>query len=417
MKAEIITIGDEILLGQIVDTNSAFIANELFQNNVSVHTISSIADTREALLEALKRASMRSDLVIITGGLGPTNDDVTKKTAAEFFHVDLIRSPEVFQHVENIFLKRKNQPMLFVNLAQADILENSEVLFNDVGTAPGMWVSHNGVNYAFLPGVPFEMRFLIKERVIPKIREMGSYVSLSNRYILTVGIGESFLAKSIENIENNLPEYMQLAYLPAINQVLLRLSARGENKEDTIAALEKVEAEIVKRVEKHVVAQKDISIESVILNICLERGKTIVTAESCTGGSIASRLTSVPGSSAVFLGSVVAYDNAVKTSFLGVPVEHIKKYGAVSDEVVTAMAVGGRSRMNADYCLATSGIAGPGGGSQEKPVGTVWVALAGPNGTKSKVFHFHNDRLINIERSVQQAFYMLWKELVGQSHG
>src|SRR5699024_1330516 len=163
MKAEIITIGDEILLGQIVDTNSAFIANELFQNNVSVNTISSIADTREALLEALKRASMRSDLVIITGGLGPTNDDVTKKTAAEFFHVDLIRSPEVFQHVENIFLKRKNQPMLSVNLAQADILENSEVLFNDVGTAPGMWVSHNGVNYAFLPGVPFEMRFLIKE--------------------------------------------------------------------------------------------------------------------------------------------------------------------------------------------------------------------------------------------------------------
>src|SRR5699024_6438000 len=307
--------------------------------------------------------------------------------------------------------------MLSVNLAQADILENSEVLFNDVGTAPGMWVSHNGVNYAFLPGVPFEMRFLIKERVIPKIREMGSYVSLSNRYILTVGIGESFLAKSIEDIENNLPEDMQLAYLPAINQVLLRLSARGENKEDTIAALEKVEAEIVKRVEKHVVAHKDISIESVILNICLERGKTIVTAESCTGGSIASRLTSVPGSSAVFLGSVVAYDNAVKTSFLGVPVEHIKKYGAVSDEVVTAMAVGGRSRMNADYCLATSGIAGPGGGSQEKPVGTVWVALAGPNGTKSKVFHFHNDRLINIERSVQQAFYMLWKELVGQSHG
>ena len=416
MKAEIITIGDEILLGQIVDTNSAFIANELFQDNVSVHTISSIADTKEALLDALKLASMRSDLVIVTGGLGPTNDDVTKKTAAEFFHVDLIRSPEVFKHVENMFLKRKNQPMLPINLAQADVLENSVVLFNDVGTAPGMWVSHNGVNYAFLPGVPFEMRFLIKERVIPKIREMGSYVSLSNRYILTVGIGESFLAKSIEDIESNLPEGMQLAYLPAINQVLLRLSARGKKKEDTNAALEKVEAEIIKRVEKHVVALNDVSIESVILNICAERGKTIVTAESCTGGSIASKFTSVPGSSAAFLGSVVAYDNAVKTSFLEVPEEYIEKYGAVSEEVVTAMAVGGRNKMKADYCLATSGIAGPGGGSQEKPVGTVWIALAGPNGTKAKVFHFHNDRLINIERTAKQAFYMLWKELMGQAH-
>lgn len=415
MKAEIITIGDEILLGQIVDTNSAYIASELFHHNVSVHTISSIADTRVALLEALKLASTRSDLVIVTGGLGPTNDDVTKQTAAEFFHVNVIRSPEVFQHVENMFLKRKNQPMLPVNLAQADVLENSEVLFNDVGTAPGMWVNHAGVNYAFLPGVPFEMRFLIKERVIPKVKQMGSYVSLSNRYILTVGIGESFLAKSIEDIESSLPTGMQLAYLPAINQVLLRLSARGENKKETDEALEKFEAEIIKRVEKHVVAQKDVSIESVILNICAERGKTIVTAESCTGGSIASKFTSIAGSSAAFLGGIVAYDNSVKTSILGVPEEYIEKYGAVSEEVVTAMAVGGRSKLNADYCLATSGIAGPGGGSQEKPVGTVWVALAGPNGTKAKVFHFHNDRLINIERSAQQAFYMLWKELVEQA--
>jgi len=408
MKAEIITIGDEILNGQIVDTNSAWIAQRLAPLQIHLVQITSISDTKTAIIDALTNAAERANLIIVTGGLGPTKDDVTKHAAATYFNTTLINDTKVLEHVRGIFRNAGFEEMPAMNVHQADVLANAKILFNDVGTAPGMWVAKDGKFFAFLPGVPFEMKFLIENRVIPELSGIKSETTVHNAYILTTGIGESHLADRIADIEEDLPEHIHLAYLPKIGMVKLRLTAVGNNQsileEETQLFVER----IVSRVGKHVLATEDIGFEEVLVKRFTEAGCTLATAESCTGGAIASLITSVPGASAMFNGAVVAYANAAKMHMLGVEEETLKSFGAVSESTVRQMAEGAKSHLGTDYAIATSGIAGPGGGTAEKPVGTVWVAVAGRQATEARAFYFKNDRMVNIERSVTASLQMLW---------
>lgn len=407
MKAEIITIGDEILLGQIVDTNSAWIAQELFAQQIQIQQITSITDQESHILEALHDAASRAEIIICTGGLGPTKDDVTKFTAAKFFNTTLVHNPEVMEHVKQIF-QRFGRTMPEINKGQAEILANADVLFNDWGTAPGMWVEHEGKVYVFLPGVPFEMKNLMTYRVLPKLKDFKTEEKVVNKYILTVGIGESHLAEHIAAIEDQFPPHIHLAYLPKIGLVRLRLTATGTDLEKLEVEAEDWRNKLVDRIGNAVVATEDISFEEVIVHAFSEKGKTLATAESCTGGNISRLITEIPGSSKMFNGAVVAYANEVKEHVLGVERETLIAHGAVSEETVIQMAKGVQQRLEVDYAIATSGIAGPDGGTDEKPVGTVWVAVAGKNEVKTKLFHFHHDRIINIERTTAQALLLLW---------
>ena len=407
MKAEIITIGDEILLGQIVDTNSAWIAQVLFAEQIHIQQITSITDKEDHILQALADARDRADLIICTGGLGPTKDDVTKFTAAKFFHTELVHDPAVLAHVQQIFA-RFNRTMPDINLGQADVLANGEVLFNDWGTAPGMWVEDQGKVFVFLPGVPFEMKNLMTHRVIPKLKDFKSTEQVVNRYILTVGIGESHLAESIADVEDSFPPHVHLAYLPKIGLVRLRISVTGTDIDALNREADQWKEALVKRIGKAVVATEDISFEEVIVRAFSTGGYTLSTAESCTGGNIARLITEIPGSSEMFQGSIVAYANSVKENMLGVQADTLAHHGAVSEQTVIEMAKGVQSKLNSNYAIATSGIAGPGGGTPEKPVGTVWVAVAGRNQVRTKLFQFHQDRLLNIERTTAQALLLLW---------
>lgn len=407
MKAEIITIGDEILLGQIVDTNSAWIAQVLFAEQIHIQQITSITDKEDHILQALADARDRADLIICTGGLGPTKDDVTKFTAAKFFHTELVHDPAVLAHVQQIFA-RFNRTMPDINLGQADVLANGEVLFNDWGTAPGMWVEDHGKVFVFLPGVPFEMKNLMTHRVIPKLKVFKSTEQVVNRYILTVGIGESHLAESIADIEDSFPSHVHLAYLPKIGLVRLRISVTGTDIDALNREADQWKEALVKRIGKAVVATEDVSFEEVIVRAFSTGGYNLSTAESCTGGNIARLITEIPGSSEMFQGSIVAYANSVKENMLGVQADTLAHHGAVSEQTVIEMAKGVQSKLNSNYAIATSGIAGPGGGTPEKPVGTVWVAVAGRGQVRTKLFQFHQDRLLNIERTTAQALLLLW---------
>ena len=409
MNAEIITIGDEILLGQIVDTNSAWIGQQFDAANIKVNYISSISDKRESILNALKQAHLRSNIVIVTGGLGPTKDDVTKDTIAEYFKSKLVRDENVLIHVKNIFSKYgKDTEMPLVNYAQADVLEIADVLFNDVGTAPGMWIDLEGVIYVFLPGVPFEMQYLITNRVLPKLEAyLSKTEAVYHEHILTVGIGESFLAEQISDIEEELPEFIKLAYLPKFGLVRLRLTAVGSS-EKVIESTKIYADRIADRLKNNVFARRDISLEEAIVHTFAQRNLKLSTAESCTGGGVAAAITSIPGSSQIFDCGIVAYHNSIKNDILGVSNDTLTNYGAVSEQTVIEMANGVKRLSNSNYAIATSGIAGPGGGSDEKPVGTVWVAIVGLKKTITKKFHFKNNRAVNIERTISQALIMLW---------
>lgn len=410
MKAEIITIGDEILLGQVVDTNSAWLGQLLDSLNITVHQIVSISDSREAISHALDEAAKRSDFIIVTGGLGPTKDDVTKETIASFFQTTLIQDEQVLSHVKSIFEKFGNgRTMPVMNYGQADVLACSEVLFNDVGTAPGMWVERGGRCFVFLPGVPFEMKFLMEKRVSPKLAAFRSEHSIYHAHVITMGIGESYLAEMIADIEAELPSYIRLAYLPKLGTVRLRLSAVGREavtlKKETDAFAQR----IASRTEEYLVAEKDVTIEEAIVEKFTADGIRLAIAESCTGGLLAGSITAVPGASAMFDCGIVAYHNRIKQQVLGVDGEVLKAFGAVSEQTVIQMAEGVKRLGDATYGIATSGIAGPTGGTPEKPVGTVWIAVAGPSETVTQLFLFRNDRHVNIERSMAQALNMLWK--------
>jgi nicotinamide-nucleotide amidase len=405
MLAEIITIGDEILIGQIVDTNSAWMAQKLNHEGIRVKQISSVSDDKQHILKALTEAAGRADIIFITGGLGPTKDDITKLTLAEYFNASMVLNEEALKNVEVIF-KKYNRPLLEVNRKQAEVPDNCEIIFNNNGTAPGMWFNVKGKIYISMPGVPFEMMYMMEETVIPKLKAELKLPAIIHKTILTVGEGESFLAQKIADIENELPPNIKLAYLPKMGQVRLRLSAYGSD--DTLQnELEEFASRIVERVGISVVAQEDVALEKVILNHMAERGLTLSVAESCTGGYLSHLLTRNEGSSQVFLGGAVTYSNDLKENILGVSEETLYQFGAVSSETVTEMVEGTLRQFKSDYALAVTGIAGPGGGSEDKPVGTVWIAAANADKTVVKKFTFGNKRLQNIERSAVAAFFML----------
>ncbi|MEO3403585.1 competence/damage-inducible protein A [Mucilaginibacter sp. CAU 1740] len=406
MLAEIITIGDEILIGQIVDTNSAWMATELNKIGLRVKQISSVSDDREHILKALSEAAGRANVIFITGGLGPTKDDITKKTLAEYFGVELVEDKDAMANVERIFAKY-NRPLLEINKQQALVPANCEVVLNLNGTAPGMWFNHNGVIYVSMPGVPFEMMYMMEGQVIPKIKATLKLPVIIHKTLLTVGEGESFLAERIADIENDLPSHIKLAYLPKLGQVRLRLSAFGEDEAMLQAEVDQFAARLIERIGTPFVIDKDIPLEKAILDMMESRKLTLSVAESCTGGYLSHLFTQHPGSSLVFLGGAISYSYELKESILGVKNETLWQHGAVSEETVTEMVEGALLNFKSDFAVAITGVAGPGGGSEDKPVGTVWIAVAGKQKSLIKKYTFGSKRRQNIERSAVMALSML----------
>ena len=410
IKATIITIGDEILIGQIVDTNSVSIAKRLNSIGITVAEKLSIGDNAEQIEATLKRAHSQSQVVIITGGLGPTKDDITKHTLARIFSSPLVENKEVATFVEQLLAKR-GIAFNELNRSQALVPECCEVLFNYHGTAPGMWFD-DGENVTIsLPGVPFEMEHLMDE-VIPRLKAHYTLNSNIHRTMITSGIAESILAERIAAWEDALPADIKLAYLPAPNIVRLRLSTY--NSADSEAArtrINKLFSELYHIIPDNIVGYEDASVQQLVHQILTERGLTLAVAESCTGGTIASRFTAMAGSSAYFLAGVVSYSNESKRDVLGVNYDDIMRYGAVSESVARQMAEGARRITGADYAIATTGIAGPSGGTEEKPVGTVWIAVATPTNTIAMLRQSGTDRGQIINRASAYAIEMLYKEL------
>lgn len=406
MKTEIITIGDEILIGQIVDTNSAWMGQQLNLHGIEVYQVTSVHDDHDHILKALADAEQNADLVLITGGLGPTKDDITKNSLCEFFGTELVYFPEVFEHVQSL-LSSRNVTINQLNRDQALLPASCTVLHNSVGTASGMWFERNGTIFVSMPGVPFEMEAIMTEEVFPRLIKIGIVLSIVHKTILTLGLPESMLAEKIEKWESALPEFIKLAYLPSALMVRLRLSAYGSDQAMLEAEIEKQVKELMTIIPEYVFGFDDENIALVIGRMLIKTSRTLAVAESCTGGNIAHFITSNPGSSAYFKGGVVAYSNEIKIKLLDVPAETIESFGAVSQQVAEAMAIGAQKALNSDYSIATTGIAGPDGGTDEKPVGTVWIAVAGPSDIKSEKFIFRHNRERNIIRSTQTALNLL----------
>ena len=414
ITAEIISIGDELLIGQVINTNASWMASELNKNGIKVIRINDVSDSGTDIKSAIKEAEQRAEIILLTGGLGPTKDDITKHVLADYFNSKMIFHKPTFEQVKAIFTARKFK-VTEVNKKQAEIPDNCIPLFNEHGTAPGMWFEKENMVLVSMPGVPFEMKSLLKNQVIPRLQKKFSLKHIFHKTIMTTGIGESMLAEKIMDWENNLPDNIKLAYLPQPGIVRLRLSANGDMKKT-------IETEVMNQCQKLnnlipeiIFGYDDITIEEVIGKQLLSVDSTLSSAESCTGGYIAHLITGIAGSSAYFKGSVVSYSNNVKINQLGVNSIILDNKGAVSREVIEQMALGGKKLLKTDFCLATSGIAGPDGGTEEKPVGTVWIALATPTGVQSKLFHFGEHRGRNIRRSALAALDMLRIELNGIS--
>ncbi len=406
MKAEIITIGDEILIGQIIDTNSAWIADQFNLNGIEIYQITSVSDEHNHIVEALKNAAEKVDLVVITGGLGPTKDDITKNTLCEYFNTKLVFNESVFEHINNRFTKL-NIDINKLNRDQALVPESCTILFNKAGTAPGMWFEKDDTIFISIPGVPFEMKYLVDHEILPRLLESGKTKAIYHKTVLTQGIPESMLAVKLEDWENALPEDIKLAYLPNPMAVRLRLSAMGNNETKLINIVEEQVQKLHQIIPENIFGFDKETMAEVIGRMLKSKGKKLAVAESCTGGFISHLITSIPGSSDFFNGSVTAYSNKIKENVLEVDRNIISKYGAVSEQVAKEMAIGVKQVLNSDYAVATTGIAGPTGGSDEKPVGTVWIAIACENRVFAKKFVFGNNRERNIIRSSQTALQIL----------
>jgi len=406
MKAEIITIGDEILIGQIVDTNSAWLGQQLNLHGIEVYQITSIHDNRDHIIYALEEAEKNVDLVLITGGLGPTKDDITKNVLCEYFNTSLVFYPEVLEHVR-LLLSSRNVIVNTLNQDQAMLPAACNVLHNSVGTASGMWFERNSTIFVSMPGVPFEMEAIMTEEVFPRLDKMGITQCIVHKNVLTTGIAESMLAEKIEKWEIALPAHIKLAYLPSPLMVRLRLSAYGADRQLLQSEVSGQVEELRKLISDYIFGYDDDNLALVIGRLLVESSKTVSVAESCTGGNIAHSITLNPGSSAYFKGSVVAYSNEIKNKLLNVPLDMLNEFGAVSQPVAEAMAVGARAVLDTDYSISTTGIAGPDGGSDEKPVGTVWIAVAGSRGVISEKFTFKHNRERTIIRSTQTALNLL----------
>ena len=411
MNAEIITIGDELLIGQVVDTNSAWLGQQLTFNGIRVRQKTAVSDSPAHIIEAITAAAKQSDIILLTGGLGPTKDDLTKQTLAAHFGMKMRLDEDVLQHIIALF-RRFGREITETNRTQAEVPDGCEVVPNPNGTAPGMWFDRNGKIYVSMPGVPYEMKAMFSDAVLPKLRQRFSLPAIYHRTVMTQGIGESWLSDALEQWEASLKAVnIGLAYLPSPGMVRLRLTAYGDDKAALQAKVDAKIAELPALIGKYIFAMEDTSLERVVGEILSERNQTFVTAESCTGGYVAHLITSVPGSSQYFLGSTVTYANEAKSSLLGISQDLITSNGAVSEEVVKAMAKNVREKLGADYAISTSGIAGPSGGSEEKPVGTIWIAIASKSGVEAKVFQFGDNRERNIVRSAQSALMMLYKQL------
>ena len=411
MNATIITIGDEILIGQIVDTNSVSIAKHLNNIGIVIDRKLSIGDRRDAIIESLTEAMTTTDIVIVTGGLGPTKDDITKHTLAQMFGSELEYNTTEGDHIRAL-LERRGIPFTELNRGQAMLPKCCTVLHNAHGTAPGMWFdTPRGGALISLPGVPFEMEHLMADEVIPRLKERYKLSSIVHSTLITRGIPESLLAERIEGWEDALPEWLHLAYLPAPNVVRLRLSAYEVNKEQAEREIAHQFDLLREIIGDNIVGFEGATLEQHIHRILTERGQTLAIAESCTGGAIASKFTAMAGASNYLLGGVVAYSNEVKSNILGVDPVSIVCFGAVSEVVALEMAEGVRRITGADYAIATTGIAGPTGGSKHKPVGTVWMAIATPEGSRAVMRNSGTDRGQIISRASAYAIEMLYEEL------
>ena len=410
MKADIITIGDEILIGQIIDTNSAWIAARLGEIGVSIRRKYSIGDRREEIISAVEESMAKAEITIITGGLGPTKDDITKRVLAEIFNSPMVCHTETYERVERMMAAR-GIAFNDLNKGQAMVPECCTVLANHKGTAPGMWFERNGRVVVSLPGVPFEMEGLMTESVLPLLTRHFELSSVVHRTAITYGLAESMMAELIAPWEDALPPHLHLAYLPSPSQLRLRLSAYDVDKEQAEKEFDEQFAKLIPILGDYFVGWGDTTVQSAVAEILVERGETLASAESCTGGVIASKFTAMSGASEYFWGGVVSYDNSVKENVWGVSRHNLEAYGAVSEQVARQMAEGVRRLCGTTYGVATTGVAGPTGGSPEKPVGTVWVAVATPTHTIAKLFQHGKVRAVNIERAATAAINLLRLEL------
>lgn len=413
MHAEIITIGDEILIGQIVDSNSAFIAKKLDQIGVSVQQITSVPDNREDIVKALAGASERATAIIVTGGLGPTGDDMTKEALCTFFGDSLIRDGAVLEHLEHLFSETLKLPMAEINRKQALVPSKARILHNALGTAPGLMMKKGEISYFFLPGVPHEMKNLIKGQVLDLIRKTYHRPHIFHKTILTSGLGESAVAERIEAWERQLPAPIKLAYLPKRGSVSLRLSIQGGDRAQLVASVEAEADKLVPLIGEYIYGdQRQGSLVRQLGNFLSERKLTLATAESFTGGRIAKKITAVPGASSYFKGGLVCYATQTKIDLLGVPKEIIEEHSVVSAQVATAMAERVRALMGTDFSVSTTGQAGPLKGDSDAALGTVYIGISGPKGTRALEFDMGSPRERVVRKSVNKAFELLYREII-----
>lgn len=413
MKVEVISIGDELLIGQTVNTNASWMGVAMREIGANIEFGTVIRDEEQVMTDAFKQAFDRVDVVLVTGGLGPTKDDITKHVLCNYFGAELVENKEVLAHVRSFF-EARGREMLEVNTLQAYVPSNARVLHNEHGTAPGMWFEHKGKILVSMPGVPYEMKYLMSEHVIPMLQERFQLDKLYYRTIQIQGIGESYIAERIKDIENEIRDCgLSLAYLPSPGLVRLRIS--GRDTEVNQNSIESFMTRIESMLTNYAFGYEEDTLESVVGDLLRSRKETVTTVESCTGGALAAKITSVSGASEYFNGSMVTYSNEAKAQLAGVDSTILKDHeiGAVSKQAVEQMAWGGKNLMKATYAIAVSGIAGPEGGSDEKPVGTVWIAIAGPNGVISKRCLFENNRERNVRRSVLTALNLLRCEILG----
>lgn len=396
VKAEIIAIGDELLYGQIMDTNSHWISQELDLIGVKVVRKTTVGDNRNDILTAFAEAEQRANIILITGGLGPTQDDLTKPLLAEYFGCEIVEVPEAVEAVTSFF-RRRGREMTQLNILQGHLPSCCTYVPNEVGTAPGMWFEKNGTYWMSMPGVPHEMKKLMRDFVLPKLPQVFELPIIYHKMIKTAGIGESWLADLIKDWENSLPEHIRLAYLPSLGHVKLRLTAFGGDKQKLAAEVEAQIASVLPIIDKFVYGYDEETLETAIGKLLKNAGKTLALAESCSGGYVSHLVTTVPGSSNYYQGAVVPYHNQFKENILGVRAETLQSVGAVSEETAKEMACGVRKLFGSDFGLASTGIAGPDGGSEEKPVGTVWIACAGEGFLEARKLQLTQDRMLNIQ--------------------
>jgi nicotinamide-nucleotide amidase len=414
INASIITIGDELLIGQVIDTNSAWMAQELNAIGIWIKRRVAVGDVKDGIWNALDEESNHANLILITGGLGPTADDITKPLLCEYFGGKLVINDEALENVKSIFY-RFNRPLLESNVKQAEVPDVCTVIQNKRGTAPGMWFEKEGKIFVSMPGVPHEMKGMMTSYVLPRLPKMFDLPAVVHRTLLTAGIGESFLSDRIKNFESSLPPHVKLAYLPRLGMVRLRLTATGKDTEKIAADADRLFLELQQQVQDVMVINEDKTLHEAVGKMLSEKGQTLSTAESCTGGYIAHLLTSIPGSSKYFMGGVVSYDNTVKENVLLVDEDTLDTGGAVSEETVWQMAQGAKELMKTDYSVAVSGVMGPEGGTEQKPVGTVWIAVSGKSKTLTQKIMVRHERLLNIQNTATQALLMLLKFIRGES--